>query len=373
MKKILVVGMTENPGGIEAMIMGLLPQLDPNQYHLDFIANTPYLAYEDALKGFGCKIYHITSRHNNRIAFYRDLQQVFSRYASEYDAIWQNSNSLANIDYLIYAKRYGIPIRIIHCHNSTNSEGIIRGVLHNINRRRITAYATHYWTVSDEASQWYFGSDYRTLPHYRVISNTVDISRFSYSVQSREEIRRQLNIPTDAVVALNVGRLHPQKNQTLVINIVAKLVKTEGLNIHLILVGEGQLRQHLQTIAFVSGIVDRVHFIGAVDDAAPYYSAADLFFFPSLYEGISFSLLEAQANGIPCLASDGIARECLVSSNIYVESLASSDEQWARSFIQALRMGRLTQSGLSGTRFDRQKQGNVLDQLWNDTSAEAKV
>lgn len=370
MKKILVVGMTENPGGIEAMIMGLLSHIDCNRYQLDFIANTTTLAFEDSLRAYGCKVYHITSRHDNRITFYHDLEQIFSQHASEYDAIWQNSNSLANIDYLIYAKKFGIPIRIIHCHNSSNSEGLIRGILHKMNQMRITSYATHYWSVSDEASQWYYGNDYKMLPNYRVISNAVDIHKFAFSEHLRETMRGKLNLPPNAVVALNVGRLHPQKNQELIVSTAAQLVNKKNEDIHIVLVGEGDRRESVAKAARQYGISERVHFVGAVDDATAYYSAADIFFFPSLYEGISFSFLEAQANGIPCLISDGIAKECIVNSNVVVEQRASNEEQWARSFEQALGMGRLSKSELLGTRFDREQQRNLFNQLWSTSDEE---
>ncbi|WP_169976553.1 glycosyltransferase family 4 protein [Tautonia rosea] len=98
------------------------------------------------------------------------------------------------------------------------------------------------------------------------------------------------------------GRLHPQKNLDLLLNAWAEVAasRAEG---HLIFLGGGPDRDRLSARAEALGLVDRVHFLGPVSDPAAYLRAADVFVLPSVAEGMSNSLLEAMATGLPCIAS----------------------------------------------------------------------
>lgn len=105
------------------------------------------IAYEDELISYGCEIYHITARSKDYKKYKREMQQFFKENASQYDTIWVNVCSLANIDYLKYAKKYGIKRRIIHSHNSMNMDSKLRGLLHAYNKRHIDKYATDFGPV----------------------------------------------------------------------------------------------------------------------------------------------------------------------------------------------------------------------------------
>ena len=84
-----------------------------------------------------------------------ELEAFFKQNASSYQIIWVNICSLANIDYLKMAKKYGIPRRIIHSHNSQNMDSKLRGMLHKMNRKKIDQYATDFWSCSQEAGEWF--------------------------------------------------------------------------------------------------------------------------------------------------------------------------------------------------------------------------
>lgn len=358
-KRILVVGYTENPGGVESLMLSVLDSLSGSCIALDFLANTDRIVHEDTLRAYGSKIYSITPRRKNRMKFYADLRDFFRKHAYEYAAVWENVNSLANIDYLLYAKRFGIQRRVIHCHNSKNSEGFIRGVLHGLNRRRIRSIATDFWSVSDEASAWFYGSDFRTLPNYQVVTNSINASRFSFSQRNRDEARAELGVPEDAVLIGNVGRLHEQKNQGFMLRIIERLV-IEGMNCWGLIVGSGELEQDLKSLVVRLGIQNRVIFTGALDSVAPLYSAMDLFLFPSLNEGLGIAFLEAQANGLPCLVSEAIPNKAIVSPLVLEQRLANTVDEWVHEARELLACGRTEGNCLIGTPFD---QGNYLPLL----------
>jgi glycosyltransferase involved in cell wall biosynthesis len=97
------------------------------------------------------------------------------------------------------------------------------------------------------------------------------------------------------------GRLHPQKNLPLLLNAWAEVARRSPAN--LILVGPGSDREALMELSRSLGIADRVQFVGAVPSPAEHLRAADLFVLPSVAEGMSNSLLEAMATGLPCVVS----------------------------------------------------------------------
>ena len=109
MKKILVFGMTDNPGGIESVIMNYYRKIDREKIQFDFLSNSPYIVYEDEIKSLGGKIYLITARKKNYFKFRQELKEFMLRHAVEYEAIWVNVCTLSNIDYLISAKNMEFP------------------------------------------------------------------------------------------------------------------------------------------------------------------------------------------------------------------------------------------------------------------------
>ena len=98
-------------------------------------------------------------------------------------------------------------------------------------------------------------------------------------------------------------------------------------DIKLILIGGGD-DSKLRDLVKEKGIEDRVLFLGLQTNAENFYSVFDFFFFPSNYEGLPVTLLEAQANGLPILASDVISKQSIINENLYFYSLDNPVESW---------------------------------------------
>lgn len=349
--------MSESLGGTETFIMTRFRALQNLGFHFDFLTNTPHIAFEDEIRASGSRIIRISQRKTNRFAFYRDLRNLFSSHAAQYKTIWYNANNLANIDYLIYAKKYGINKRIIHCHNSANPDNPIRGFLHVCNRKRISSVATHFWSASDAASGWFYGENFRDLPNYTVIPNAIDIKHFQFNENERASTRKNLNLSEDSIVIGNIGRLHFQKNQKFLLQVFQTMLKNHP-KAELILLGEGPLKADLQKESDELGISQRVHFAGVVANPAPYYSAMDLFLFPSVFEALPISLLEAQANGVPCLVSNASPAIACVNPNIFRMDLKEDVAQWSRHASILLTQARInnTDNLMNQSQYDIQEQ-----------------
>ncbi|WP_156812183.1 glycosyltransferase family 1 protein [Alloscardovia criceti] len=321
--------MTDNPGGIEAVIMTYYRSLNRSDFAFDFLSNNSRMAYEDEVSERGGRIFRVTPRHLSVKKFYQDLDLFFATHAEEFDAVWVNVCSLANIAYLSVAKKYGIKKRIIHCHNAQNGEGIIRGVLHRINRRRIRSLATDFWSCSNEASEWFYGKDYKEIPHYRYIPNTIDVQKYAFDSTVRLRKRAELGISDDLFVLGNVARFEHQKNHKALVQVFKQLHKMND-KYRLLLVGQGSLESEMRELVKQEGLETSVIFAGVRTDVDELYQAMDAFVLSSLFEGLPISALEAQANGLPCILSTGCPSSCFVNGNTLSVDFSSDSGQIAK-------------------------------------------
>ncbi|MDB6254893.1 glycosyltransferase family 1 protein [Lactobacillus amylovorus] len=339
--KILVFGMTSNPGGVESFLMNYYRKLDRNKFHLDFLCNTHgKIAYEDEIKSLGGKIFKVSARSKHPIKYSIEINSFFKKNAKNYDCIWVNLNSLANIDYLKLAKKYGIHCRIIHSHNSANMDNKLRGLLHNWNKRKIGKYATNYWAASKEAGLWFYSS--LKSSKVEIIKNAIDVDNFAFNREDRNNIR-QNNSLTGFIVLGNIGRLHFQKNQSFAIDILDNLVK-KNPNYKLVLVGQGEDREKLIQKTKVLHLESNVLFTGAQTNINSWLSAFDIFIFPSIFEGLGIAGLEAEANGLPVFASKSvIPSELKINSNFQFVSLKKNAKYWADLIAEQSINNRLSQ------------------------------
>ena len=328
MVRILVFGMTENPGGVESFRVNYYRHIDKNKIQWDFLCNSHNpVAYEDELVRLGGRCFHITARSSNRQKYQQELDSVFKEHAKEWSAIWVNVCSLANIDYLKVAKEYGIEKRIIHSHNSQNMDNWLRGLLHKWNKRQIGKIATDFWACSEDAAKWFYSGE--TLKKAVVIHNAIDVERMRFDEEKRKAIRTKYGWKDKYIIG-NVGRLHFQKNQSFALDIFVEYLK-KNKDALLVLVGQGEDERMLKEKADKLGIADRVFFAGLQSDIQAWLSCFDLFLFPSTFEGLSIAALEAQVNGLTTISSKKvIPAEVKMNDNFYFMDLEAGAEAWSK-------------------------------------------
>ena len=333
MKKILVFGITDLPGGVESVIMNYYRNIDRNKYQFDFLCNTEKVAYEDEIKLLGGTIYRITARSKDIKKYQKDMKDFFEKHSKEYSTIWVNICSLANIDYLKYAKKYGIKHRIIHCHNSQNMDSFLRGLLHRWNRLFITKYATDFWSCSDDASKWFFSKKIMQSDRYVLLKNAIDLEKFRFDEKVRKQYRQKLDLEEFFVIG-HIGRFHFQKNHEFLLKVFYELQKKKEKS-KLILIGIGEDLDKIKEKVKELKLEDKVLFLGSRNDVNCLFNAMDLFLFPSLFEGLPVALLEAQANGLPIVTSEeGVPKEAKIVENFEYISLKESPTYWAEKILK---------------------------------------
>ena len=329
-KKVLVFGMTDNPGGMESCVMNYYRNIDLDKVQFDFLCNWEQMVYADEVMKNGSKIYTIPQRSKDYKAYKKAMDSFFEKHAGEYDVFWYNTCTLTNIDYLVYAKRYGIKKRIIHAHNSGNETTLLRGIFHYLNKARIGIYATDFWSCSMAASKYFYSDKIIASKKHHIINNAIKAEQYKYDVQTRNEMRKELGLEEKYVIG-HIGRFQYQKNHEFLIDIFAAYIRMND-KAHLLLIGQGENQENIRRKVDDLNLQDKVTFTGARLDVDKLVQAMDIFVFPSRFEGLGIVLIEAQAAGLNCITSkEKVPYEVNITGNVEFVELAENPEEWAES------------------------------------------
>ncbi|HBE31761.1 MAG TPA: glycosyltransferase, partial [Cyanobacteria bacterium UBA11368] len=186
--------------------------------------------------------------------------------------------------------------------------GLYRQLYRRLTQSWISRYANVGLGCSNCAAADLFGSKWESDRRWQILYYGIDLTPFREAID-KEAIRRELGIPSDAFVIGHVGRFVAQKNHEFLIQIAAEVAKREP-KMHLLLLGEGELRSQIQRQVEQMGLSDRVTFAGSRPDIPRLMRGAiDVFLLPSLFEGLPVVGIEAQAAGLPFILSDTITPE----------------------------------------------------------------
>ena len=315
MKKILVVGLTDNLGGIESFFMTYYRRLSKKKFHFDFVTIFPKIAFQEELEKDGCKIYSLPSFKRHPYLYQKELRKLIKENA--YDIVHVNMLSAANILPLKVASSLGVKRVIAHSHNSNIPKGMVRKILHQYNQKKIGRYANTLVACSKKAGDWLFGED----SCFTILHNAIEVDKFQYDEKIRRKLRERLKIG-DSYLLGHIGRFCEQKNQEFIIEVFRKC-KDEKKDIKLLLIGDGEDKEKIKQKVKSLALEDDVIFLDSTIDVYQYYSAFDLFIMPSKFEGLVIVGVEAQANGLPTLFSNKISKE--IKANDKVEFLSIQD------------------------------------------------
>ena len=210
----------------------------------------------------------------------------------------------------IIAKPLGalLGVTVIINHDHTNDPHRIDNKILLALDKSTNRFAHHIIAVAAACRD--FLTTHESIPPEKIslVPNAIDLRRFSLGEASWDDARAQLGLPAGSRIVAGVGRLNPQKNFALFLDIAAQLAPRFPA-LHFLLAGDGPEEQMLREKASALGIANRVTFSGYVADTRLVYLAADVLLMPSRYEGLPMTLLEAMAMGLPVVASklDGIA------------------------------------------------------------------
>ena len=318
-----------NRGGLETMLMNYYRSIDREQLQFDFLTHRPYEGdYGDEIKRMGGKLYHLPVLNPFSGSYKRTLRRFFLEHP-EYQIVHVHQDCLSGV-ILKIAKECGIQVRIAHSHTANQARDL-KYPIKLFCRRSIPRYATRLMACGKDAGNWMFrGAD------FQVLNNAIDTRQYIYDPAKRETMRTQLEIGQDELVLGHVGNFTPTKNNLFLVDIFHQ-VKRLFPHTRLILVGDdvGEIANQTREKVKSLGLEDSVIFTGIRSDVPDLLQAMDVFVFPSNYEGLPMTMVEAQASGLPCLISDKVPIECKMTALVQQISLAEGAEVWAKKAIAA--------------------------------------
>ena len=321
-----VIGVMHH-GGAETMIMNFYRHIDRTQVQFDFVENEGMFAdFDEEIQALGGRIYHCPRyRGRNHFQYVAWWKNFLAEHGGEYRAVHGHIGSTAAI-YLKLARDAGI-YTIAHSHNIAIFN--LKNVMYQMYAYPTRFIADYFFGCSVEAGVSRYGKRVcKDSRKFRMLNNAIETERFAFNAETRARMRRELGV-SDKLVIGHIGRFAPQKNHTFLIKIFEQIHRANP-DTCLLLLGDGELRGKIEEQAAQAGLTDSVIFAGVHNDVSAFYQAMDVFVLPSLFEGLGIVGIEAQTAGLPCVISDGVARECIRTEDLVtVCRLDQTAEQWA--------------------------------------------
>lgn len=326
MIRVLQVATYMGRGGLESMIMNYYRHIDREKVQFDFLVHRQErAAFDDEIESLGGRIYRLPRLVPWSKSYLSALNRFFEEHP-EYKVVHVHQDCLSSV-ILKAAAQHHIPVRIAHSHNA-NQDKNLKYPIKLWYKRSIPKYATNLFACGKDAGDWMFSG-----APYQIINNAIDAAAYAYEPEKRAEMRCQLGL-TDELVVGHVGRFNQQKNHPFLLEVFAALLKKEPHAV-LLLVGGGEDMPKIQAKAQALGVAEHVRFLGIRSDVADLMLAMDVFVFPSLYEGLPVTMVEAQAAGLPCIISDKVPPECILTNGLVdVLPLSAEPKTWAATILE---------------------------------------
>ncbi|GAA0369552.1 glycosyltransferase [Bowmanella denitrificans] len=290
-------------GGLENGLVNLINSLPEHEYQHSIVTHkgaNPDFAKRVTVKNV--RYYDLNKGEGNDIGVLWRLNRLLKRLNPDV----LHTRNLATLEGQLVGWWRKIPLRIHGEHGwGVNDLGGVN-IKYQRLRRLFRPFVHQYVALSAEAKEYLLDKIGVTASKVAHICNGVDTERFA-STQRLHTPLPEIFLPQDCVVFGTVGRLAEVKNQAYLIDAFAELLKmlpSHRDRIALMLVGDGVTRIRLQKRVVETGIEDRVWFAGDRADVPALMQSMDVFVLPSLAEGISNTVLEAMATGLPVLATN---------------------------------------------------------------------
>ena len=308
--------------------------------------------WKEELKKRGVKVYEIPNRDTDYARYLLSLRKLIRD--NKFDIVHIHGNSATMLMDTIVAKSYGAKKTIVHGHNTKTNHPFV----HCISRRLLSNVANVRVACGKDAGEFLFSKPFIVIP------NCIDLSKFRYNQETRKHERKRLKIE-DRFVIGHVGRFTEQKNHEFLIEVFYELQKIAP-NAFLIMIGEGELEDHVKQKVESLNLTEKVCFYGVSDNVENVMQAMDVFVLTSRFEGLCVTAIEAQASGLPCVVSDRLSNETKLSENFIFVGLESSISEWVE-YIKKFDRDINRENGFECVKtqgYDRSELLKVLEKVW---------
>lgn len=319
-KRVLVIN-TVNTGftGITGVMMNLVRNTC-YQVEYDFVLCWHVEpSFQEELEHLGRHVFRPPcSRFKNPLRYFAWLARIMKN--GNYEAVHAHGNSGTLFIEMLAAKNAGIPVRIPHSHSTSCRFKAAHFLMKPLLNRAMTQGVA----CSSASGKWLFREDYLVLP------NAIDAQKYAFSPETRLCYRRKLELEDNFVIG-HVGYMGTEKNHLFLLETFRDVLQRRP-EAKLVLIGDGRLRQEIETYISRNQLQDSVYLLGKRTDVAQLYQCMDVMVLPSLFEGLPLSLVEAQSAGLPCLVSEGVSREANITGNMIF--LPLEKEKWIENLVK---------------------------------------
>ena len=318
MKSVLIIS-TNGFGyeGITSVVRNYISNMNTEKLDVHFVADSQISDdLHQVFLGLGT-IHFIEKRKSSLKKYLVGLFQLLRKV--RFDVVHIHGNSGTMLIEVVLAKICRVKNIIIHAHSTSTNHPIINGLL----KVPMMHLADTCLACSKAAGDWLYGKH-----PYIILNNAIDLNRFRFDENSRIKYREEFGVKEEFLIG-HIGHFTPPKNHFFLIDIFHEFHKLEP-NSKLLLLSDGPRFQQVKAKVADLGLQDAVIFAGSRSDVAGIYSAMDFFILPSLWEGLGMVLIEAQASGLPVLASDVVPKEAICTECMVCKPLADGAAEWAR-------------------------------------------
>jgi glycosyltransferase involved in cell wall biosynthesis len=345
-------------GGAETWLMSLLKyfreQNEQSSLNVKFdvlLTGGAKAIFDDEAEALGARLFYLPFTRWTMPRFVREFRKILAN--GKYHTIHDHQDYLAGLHFLIGAG-YLPPVRIAHVHNplyhrKNSSDGFARRTVNSLGKHFVGRFATHVIGTSRQIITEYGFDDFAERVTLGAAHCGFDVSPYDGDHEAiHAELCREFGWETSARILLFVGRLEgaeilvngqrmTHKNPTFALEIAKVCIERDG-QIKLLMVGAGEEKQkELEAQVAGWGMSKSIRFLGARPDVPRLMMGSDLLLFPSVAEGLGMVVVEAQAAGLPVLASDTTPKECVVVPElIFFLPLESGAEKWSAHVLQTL-------------------------------------
>ena len=352
MKRLLCIVDSMNIGGAETFLMKIFRVLDKNKYMIDFIVSDNGF-YDNEVRECGGKIYKIPMRTKNLIGAMFGIKKIVKK--NNYKVVLKlSSTPIATLD-LLAAKLGGANLLAVRSCNAYAEENIFYRILNTLLRPLFNRIVNIKIAPSKLAGEFTFGKKSVENGEVIFLNNAIDLNIFRYDSNHKKKLMEEFNIEKKTVYG-HIGRFSNQKNHKFLIEIFEKIYLKDPQSV-LLLVGEGELKENILQEVKRRKLEKNVIFTGIRTDIPKILSVIDVFIFPSFYEGMPNTVIEAQAIGLNCIVSDTITKQANITGLVKYLSLNLEAEKWADECLKAEKIHKTTKEDFikSGYSIDHTK------------------
>lgn len=321
-------------GGRSTVAYNLAINMNDDIIHNDFLAfKSVDPSFKEIINKKKGKVVRVKNRSNN--VFLQKIntiiQVVTLMKKNHYDIVHIHADNAPEVlKVIIMCEISSIKNIVIHAHSAgqINHNNLLTRFYLKVCQKILDVTKAKKIAVTKKAAKYMFG---QYLKNVIIVHNGIDIKRYLFDDSLRIQERDKLGISDNFVIGC-VARLSKIKNHLFLLDVFKEVLNKES-DAKLVLVGDGPLKNEIETYAKKNKIWENIVFLGNRKDVPRLLQMFDVFVLPSFHEGLGVVNIEAQTAGLPCVVSDGVPVEAKILSDFVFLSLSDSKRTWANTIL----------------------------------------